>query len=82
MEIKQVDINNATGNSNANLNNKVFLDYVDCIMGPTEKAYTSSGYYPDDVCSIISGSLYYYKTNQKVPTGRVYEGTGVGNCCE
>jgi hypothetical protein len=73
-----LDIDDAIGNSDSSLNNKVYLSYVDCVLGNTEKEYTFDGYYTNDVCSKASGGLYYYKSNKKIQTGEVYE----EECCE
>jgi hypothetical protein len=84
--INQIDLDDATGNTNPGDNNTLYVDYIDCGGIPTTKSYTSAGSFPDDICVNTSSSplpnIYYYKNNgSTVPLGGSSATQSLNSCC-
>jgi hypothetical protein len=84
--IGQLDLDDATGNTEPGKNNNtIYVDYMNCSGVSTNKQYTIAGTYPDDFCastSLGAPTIYYYKNNalQTLPPYSSVSNTSV-NCC-
>jgi uncharacterized protein (TIGR02145 family) len=79
--ISQSDLNNATGNSDPDLDGKVFISYIDCNGEPTSIGYSSAGTYPNAFCADPSESIIalYWSENLGTITLSSYATEG-GSC--
>ena len=79
--ISQSDLRNATGNSDPDLDGKVFISYTDCNGEPTSIGYSSAGTYPNAFCADPSESIIalYWSENFGTITLSSYATEG-GSC--
>ena len=71
--IEQSWLDDSTGNTDSNLDGKVYVEYFDCTIGSmTEKEYNTAGSYNSDICVSVqtpNPQVYYWKNNlQYLPT--------------
>jgi hypothetical protein len=63
--VDDIDLLDATGNSNPAFNGVLFVDYTDCNGDPQTTSFSFAGVYTDIICVEESSfvSVYYYKNN-------------------
>lgn len=77
VNVMQADINDATGNTDGGVDEKVYVEYMSCNGYKLIKEYPLAGYYSQDICG-KTPQMYYYKEDNKITTTEVKEN---GWCC-
>ena len=79
--INQLDLNNASNNTDPDLDGKVFVSYTDCNGNPESIAYSTAGTYPSAFCaddSQIVVVTYFSFDLEKLSS--ISTATAVGEC--
>ena len=80
LNVSQTDLDDATGNTDPNLNGKVFIDYTNCNSNPAQFQTSSAGIVNTTDCYLLSvgPSMYYWKNDaQSLPISSYYP----NGCC-
>ena len=80
LNVSQTDLDDATGNTDPNLNGKVFIDYTNCDSNPAQFQTSSAGIVNTTDCYLLSvgPSIYYWKNDaQSLPISSYYP----NGCC-
>ena len=82
LNVSQLDLDDATGNTDTNLNGRVFIDFTDCNSNPAQYSAIVAGIINTTLCYLTSqfvSAVYYYKNDtQLLATFSSYYPNG---CC-
>ena len=86
VDIKQIDLDNASGNTDPLLDRTVFIEYAPCGSDiPTTVSYNVAGIFIKDICVftpyISNMIIYFYQNDIQISVGLSSDITNTNDCC-